>query len=427
MEGTRKRNEGIMQKQIVCVLISFACLVSQPVGAEISTEVIQQTFYPYAMEKPSAPGLAPGTTVSQSAWEVARDYLPPEILDKVKTGELTFTVQETTDLPVSEAYIEATRQHAEQVRLGSNGELEGYVAGLPFPMLDLADPQAGLKAAWNLRYHDFGDVMQVWNTFRLLPESGSAEREMENYYVVAYGMHRPQTDGVNLNRWEADGVLYKEFYHILAPFDLKNSISLKLRYDRDQYNDDNWLYSPTSRKIRKVIVKQDEATYDSGFLNEDYFGYWGYVRSCHWKLLDSRRLLVPVGIQAASATFGGRGNWYPVDPWELRDMLVLECTPKANGHLYSKRVLYIDRQMFVPVYVLFYDQAGKHQKTLFEVYGNPKHNPGNEHIRVPIWVGESMIDYETALGSMTIISKAVYNVPLPDDFFSLDRIMARGQ
>ena len=54
------------------------------------------------------------------------------------------------------------------------------------------------------------------------------------------------------------GSLFKEFYHILAPFDLKNSMGVKLRYVRDRYNDDNWLYSPISRKIRKLIVKQDE-------------------------------------------------------------------------------------------------------------------------------------------------------------------------
>ena len=108
-------------------------------------------------------------------------------------------------------------------------------------------------------------------------------------------------------------------------------------------------------------------------------------------------------------------------------MLVLECTPAAHGHMYSKRVLYIDQQMFVPVYVLFYDQEGNHQKTLFELYGNPQFNPGNEHVRVPVWVGESMIDYEEKLGSMTVVTKTLYNVPLPDDFFNLDRVLARGQ
>lgn len=401
--------------------------MSQSAWAELPQAAIQQTFYPYAAGTPFVNKLAPGTTISKDSWEAAKDYLPPEILDKVQAGELAFAVQETTNLPVSEEYIQATKQYAGQVKLGADGELEGYVSGLPFPVLNIQDQQAGLKAAWNLRHRDFGDVMQVWNTFRLVTESGSAEREIENYYVVAYGMHRPYVNGANPNKWEHDGILYKEFYHILAPFDLKNSMSIKIRYVRDRLNDDNWLYSPASRKIRKMIIKQDEASYDSGFLNEDFLGYWGYVRACHWKFLGTRRLLAPVGAKVSNTTFGGRGNWYPVDPWELREMIVLECTPTALGHMYSKRALYVDQQMFVPVYVLFYDQDGKHQKTLFELYGNPKFNPGNEHIRVPVWIGETMIDYEEKLGSMTVMAKILYNVPLPDDFFNLDRVLARGQ
>lgn len=409
------------------VVAVFVCVNGRSVTAELSAEVLQRAFHPYAKAHEPIVGLTSGTQIAQTSWEAAQPYLPPEILERVKAGELAFAVQETTDLPVSEAYIEATKQHAGHVQLSADGELEGYIAGLPFPEIHPSDANAGVKLAWNIRHRDFGDTMQVWNTFRLLPESGSAEREIENYYVVAYGMHRPQTTGVNPNKWETDGVLYKEFFHILSPFDLKNSMSLKLRYARDRRNDDNWLYSPASRKIRKMIIKMDEASYDSGFLNEDFFGYWGYVRACHWKFLGERRLLAPVGAKAPVATFGGRGNWYPVDPWELRDMLALECTPTANGHLYGKRVLYIDKQMSMPVYVLFYDADGKHQKTLFELYGNPRYNPGNEQVRFPVWIGETMIDYETELATITSVTKITYTEPLPDDFFNLDRIVARGQ
>ncbi|MEW6297525.1 MAG: DUF1329 domain-containing protein [Thermodesulfobacteriota bacterium] len=414
-------------KRLCVVLGGVLGMLARPVSAELSTDVIQQVFFPYAAGKPSAPGLAPGTVISQETWEQATEYLPPEILDRVKAGEFQFPIQETTDLPVSEAYIEATRKYAGQVKIAPDGELDGYVAGLPFPVLDPADPHAGLKAAWNLRHRDFGDIVQVWNTFRLVPESGSPDREIENYYVVAYGMHRPVTDGVNPNKWERDGVLFKEFFHISNPFDLKNTMSLKHRYARDQANDENWAYTPAGRKVRKIIVKHEDASYDSGFLNEDFFGFWGYIRSYEWRLLGKKRLLAPVGIKAVSATFGGRGNWYPVDPWELREMIVLEGTPKASDHPYSKRVLYIDQQMFVPVYVLLYNRDGKHQKTLFELYGNPQYNPGNEHVRVPLWAGESMIDYDHNFASMTVVAKILYNQPLPDDFFNLDKIVSRGQ
>jgi hypothetical protein len=399
----------------------------RPATAELSATVIQQMFHPYAAGKPSASDLAPGTTISKSSWEAAKDYLPPEILDKIKDGEFSFNVQETTDLPVSDIYIEATKKNAEQMKFGADGELEGYVAGLPFPVLDPTDPQAGVKAAWNVRHRDFGDVVQVWNSFRIVPESGTPEREIENYYVIAYGMHRPVSDEKNPNRWEQDGVLLKEFYHITSPFDLKNSMSLKHRYARDQANDDNWMYTPASRKIRKMIVKHEEASYDSSALNEDFFGFWGYLRACTWKLIGMQTMLAPIGVKAASASFGGRGNWYPMDSWELREMVILEGVPAASDHPYSKRVLYIDKQTFAPVYALFYDRNGAHQKTLFEIYGDPKHNPGNETVRYPLWAGESIIDYQNKFASVTVVSKVNYTGSLPDDFFSLDKIVARGQ
>ena len=387
-------------------------------------DLIQQAFYPYAVEKPALAGLGPGTSISADSWQAAESYLPAEILDKIKAGEFAFSVQETTDLPVSEAYIEATRQHAGQVQIGDDGELSGYVAGLPFPVLDPADPQAGEKAAWNVRHRDLGDTIQVWNTFRLLDASGEADREFENYYVVAQGMHRPRAEA---NRWEEDGVLQKEFFHMITPFDLKNTMSLKHRFAKDGAKDADWMYTPASRKIRKLIVKHEDASFDSGFLNEDFFGYSGYISASSWKLLGSRLMLAPVGAKAAATTFGGRGTWYPVDPWELRHMWVLENIPKASDHPYSKRLLYIDRQMFVPVYMLAYDRNGTHHKTLFELYGNPQFNPGNEHIRAPMWIGESMIDYENNFASMTEVDKVVYDQPLPDDFFQLNQIVARGR
>ena len=35
-----------------------------------------------------------------------------------------------------------------------------------------------------------------------------------------------------------------------------------------------------------------------------------------------------------------------------------------------------------------------------------------------------MIDYENAFASLTEVSRIVYNQPLPDDFFQLNRIVA---
>ncbi|MGH7822027.1 MAG: DUF1329 domain-containing protein [Candidatus Binatia bacterium] len=133
--------------------------------------------------------LLPGTVLSRTNAEVSREALPPELLDKVRSGELEIRVAPPTELPRDSAYLEATERHAGQVELRRDGSLAGYVAGLPFPRLDSADPRCGLNAAWNLRHHDFGRGTEAWGVLRQVDASGRLTREMEFYYVRAYGMH----------------------------------------------------------------------------------------------------------------------------------------------------------------------------------------------------------------------------------------------
>lgn len=417
--------------RVLVGLVSIFGTLSVPLSqAQLAADEHTNIFYPYRDSSTSVDGLQPGTRVSAETWQAAEQYLPDGILNKIQAGELAFDIQSTTDLPVSDAYISATAEHSHKVELDPDGELSGYVAGLPFPILSPDDGQAGVKAAWNLRHRDFGTIMQIWNTWRLVGPSGNADREIENYYVVAYGMHRPHAKdsvGTDPNIWNAEGLLYKEYFHILAPFDLKNTISLKHRHLQDQKPDGDWVYSPAGRKVRKVIVRNEDAAFDSAILNEDYFCFSGYVHSHRWNFLGSRTVLAPVGLKGPKTTYGGRAGWYPVDPWELRKVVVLEGIPQTANHPYSKRVLYIDQQMFVPLYMLAYNQDGDHIKTMFEMYGDPKFNPGNEHIRVPVWTGETMIDHEREEAAVTELTKVIYNEPMPKEFFDLNKIVARGR
>ena len=62
--------------------------------------------------------------------------------------------------PVGEAYLQATQRFAPQSKLDDEGNLEGNVAGLPFPP-DGIDPKAedaGIRWAWNVerRYRGAG-------------------------------------------------------------------------------------------------------------------------------------------------------------------------------------------------------------------------------------------------------------------------------
>src|SRR5688572_30012961 len=99
-------------------------------------EKILAGFYPYRQTAPQVAGVTPGMTINKDNAQVAAPVLPPEVFNVVQSGDLEITVQATTDLPVSEEYIQATLTHAGQVSFGSDGVLQNYVAGLPFPLID---------------------------------------------------------------------------------------------------------------------------------------------------------------------------------------------------------------------------------------------------------------------------------------------------
>ncbi|MEQ8663139.1 MAG: DUF1329 domain-containing protein, partial [Gammaproteobacteria bacterium] len=75
----------------------------------------------------------------------------------VSGGFATLTVGEPLAFTPHAAYVQATRRYRDQAVPGG-GTLENYVQGLPFAApLATDDAQAGLKAAWNMRYAYTGD------------------------------------------------------------------------------------------------------------------------------------------------------------------------------------------------------------------------------------------------------------------------------
>ena len=76
----------MLRVQFAIVFI-FAGIASLPAHAETPPVILQRMFHPYDTEKPFVNGLSPGTQISKDSWEAAKDYLPPEILEKVKIGD----------------------------------------------------------------------------------------------------------------------------------------------------------------------------------------------------------------------------------------------------------------------------------------------------------------------------------------------------
>ena len=125
---------------------------------------VEATFFPYKNGTPKFPGLNPGMTINKSNVDQFKDALAVGTYKIIKEGYFEMKVGATTDFILPQSYIEATRKNLNKTKLGGKlGEIEGFVAGRPFPEEpDLKDPRAGEKLAWNFKYGlNWGDNAEI--------------------------------------------------------------------------------------------------------------------------------------------------------------------------------------------------------------------------------------------------------------------------
>ena len=389
-------------------------------------EELLRVFHPYRQGGPQVEGITPGTKISKDNYQIAAKVLPPEILRVVQAGDLEITVQETTDIPLHAEYIAASIEHFGQAQLGEDGELKNYTKGLPFPLLDPSDPQAGLKAAWNFRYRYFGTSIQTLGTLRSVNNSGAIERSVETRYARLYGMHRLGPDG-NVPEWEQEGTWWREYSVVLRPQDLEGAQRLTFHYDADSATNGAWVYDPQTRRTRDVVDNHLETSFGLNFLVEDHAGFNGYLHAHTWRYLGEQVVLVPGILKGTPPVLGGKNNWYPLIPWELRRVIIVEATPKDPNHPYGKRRLYIDRQFFSVLYAFIYDHEGAHWRTLLHCLADPAFDPKNATVGVPLHVGNMWIDYKINHASVWTADEVLISQPLPPKIFTVKEMVRRGK
>lgn len=396
------------------------------------SEQVTQVMFPYQQGPPSVPHVIPGTALTRGNWQLAEGLLAPEILSAVRDGVFTILIQPTNNLPVSPAYIQATLEHADRVRLDEAGQLQDYQAGLPFPVLDKADTQAGLKAAWNARHADRGRSLKRWEAFQVRDEGGQHQHGFSVIYSRAYGMHnaKPEDD---IADWKAEGILLKEFMEVLYPSPSLTihphlgPVHLWAWYDQDTRSVGQW-YLPkytTLHRLQMLPYNPEASAWRFPILFEDLMGT--YVSAFRWHLLCAKTALVPGFVHGTEPLFGGGIAGYPLDPWELRTVYMVEAVPRHDKHPYGRKVFVFDQQTFAPLYILTYDQAGQLWRIGFSVYAHPEAYPWSEDVRVPILIGRSWIDVRAKVVMLALVEEARYGAPLSPDFFSLANLLRKAQ
>jgi hypothetical protein len=420
----------LLRKTTVLIVVIAICIYTvlpAITQAQNGNQDALAGFHPYRDGKPQVEGITPGMTINKDNVHVAEKLLAPEILRVIQAGDFAPTIQETTDFPTFDKYIQASVQNAGKAQLEANGELTGYIAGLPFPIIDPADPQAGLRAAWNFRYRYLGDTVQTRGVLRSINNSGNVERGVDTLYARRYGMHRLDAKD-NVAKWEKEGTWYREHSIVLSPQDLEGAQRLSFHYADDTADQKAWAYDPQSRRTRSIAVNLNETSFGLNFLVEDHSGFNGHVRDHTWEFIGEEVRLVPGLLEGTPPEYAGKNGWYPQGPWELRKVIIVDATPKNSGHPYGKRRFYLDRQMYSILLAFVYDDQGNHWRTLFHSFGRPEFDPDNKDATgVPLHLGNGWVDYKNDSAAVWSADEFLVNKPLKPKQFTVKEMVRRGK
>ncbi len=280
--------------------LAAALLFAAALPAQSATnEDVDKSFYPYKDGVPSFAGLKAGLVIDQSNVEKFKEVLDPATFEFVSQGWTKITVGDTTTFDLHPNYVQATRDGLGKVKLGAqSGEIEGFVAGRPFPEEpSMDDPRAGEKLAWNYKYgYNWGDNAAIYPFYWKYKDmnSGKLERTIKfNFHFLNF-MHRVNQEPLPEITPNPSGLFRAIYVQALEPFDVKDTQLLIHRYEDDLKRDSAWLYLGFQRRVRRLASGQvTDAFLGSDVMIEDFEGYNGRINDMEWTYKGAENILVP--------------------------------------------------------------------------------------------------------------------------------------
>lgn len=382
------------------------CMMPRIILVQVIVTLALITTQPGRGEESAATGdLKPGDVLNQSNWKKADGLLPPEVLKHYQNGEYANLI---VDWPAEQwewppDFLAGTEKNAGQFDIDDAGTIieKGsgkqplYILGLPFPVIDRADPKAGTKVLWNVYYARWylgsvhAETQLNWVAPKALERRSDVIADYEHYDGV------PETD----RRPNPENFITRLLAVTVAPADLNGTASLSWRYRDPNARDSTWAYVPALRRVRAVSA----ANRSDGFLGSDMSQddgefFDGKAEDFTWTLkeeVDQLRLVDPLALKGQGElvwlpTGGWRSNWPDLkflgymDPgWKgvawapltaalaRRRVWVVDGTPKDRYYLYGRIELYIDKVSFQGAWNRKFGWHGELLNTLQVLTGGP--------------------------------------------------------
>ena len=129
----------------------------------------------------------------------------------------------------------------------------------------------------------------------------------------------------------------RQIMFFTAPADVKNTSFMNFSYDAAERDDDQWLYLPALKKVKRI----SSSSKDNEFMGSDFT----------YEDMEKRSPDRDVQTFLRSESFNGEEVW------------VIEATP-IEEEQYTKRVVWISKEKNIPLKMDFYDEDEELLKTL---------------------------------------------------------------
>lgn len=323
---------------------------------------------------PPAPALlAPGTIINASNADQYANFIPAAAMLAIRHG-LRLEVTPTHRIAWSTGFQTATEKYSPQVGLDKDDYITNYIAGMPFPLIDVSDPKAAVKVAYN--WH-FGPVLpddfslSPWTVNGYLAEahdptqihpSNDLDNACEQFDFLRYA-HRTEVEPRPTLGSNSLGVEWKarcnQWTTVSMGGDTGEGAGIWIRYSDPRSNDDFYGFDEHSRRLRRMGIRM---AFPNKVCRRCHQPYWAYAlpktEIYKYRLLGTAPILACVSAKDEPAGIAEVESGYELtqEPFELRRAYILEMSPVQNN-LEERTLIFIDSEIYVWLAAEFYESG----------------------------------------------------------------------
>ena len=254
-------------------------------------------------------------------------------------------VTPTHRLQWSAGFQTATEKYSPQVGLDKDDYITNYIAGMPFPLIDVNDPKAAVKIAYN--WH-FGPVLP--DDFSLSPWSvngylanaqepativpaNDMDNVCEQFDFLRYA-HRTEVEPRPTMGANSTGVEWKARCNQWTTISIGGSsgegAGIWVRHTDPRTSDDFYSFSQETRRLRRMEI---DLAFPNRVCRRCHQPYWAYAlpktEIYTYRLLGTVPILACMSAKDEPAGIEAQESGYALtqEPFELRRAYILEMTP----------------------------------------------------------------------------------------------------